>query len=134
MHEGNSRETQPASRIDGVRGDRAVGRRSRRIELVQGLPPRDLLQRIQHHLRGGDAERRAAAFYLVDFDRREEYKRYSYTSCIPFGEAVLGRSRKEVGELLRVGKALEELPAIDRAFGDGSLGWSKLREITRVAT
>jgi hypothetical protein len=42
----------------------------RRIILTPGLPSKKLLERIILHLRGGDAEDRAAAFYLREFEER----------------------------------------------------------------
>src|SRR5436309_15016945 len=40
----------------------------------------------------------------------------------------------EAREYLRVGEALQELPALRAAFGRGELSFCKLRALTRVAT
>ena len=42
-------------------------------------------------------------------------------------------SRREARDLLQVGEALQELPAIDEAFANGELCWSKVRELVKVA-
>ena len=53
-----------------------------------------------------------------------------------FGEYVerwFGFKPRSTQEKLRVAEALEELPAIAAALEEGSLNWSAVRELTRVA-
>ncbi len=45
-----------------------------------------------------------------------------------------GISTREAREYVRVGEALQELPAIRTAFGRGELTYTKVRALTRVAT
>jgi hypothetical protein len=45
----------------------------------------------------------------------------------------IGMSRSAAHEHLRVGRALADLPAIDRAMAEGLLSYSKVRVLTRVA-
>jgi len=45
----------------------------------------------------------------------------------------LQMSRKRACELLRMARALEDLPLIDGAFARGEISWSAVRELTRVA-
>jgi len=45
-----------------------------------------------------------------------------------------GITTREAREYLRVSEALPELPSIEAAFGQGELGFSKVRALTRVAT
>jgi hypothetical protein len=105
-----------------------------RIVLRQGLPSKELLEAILFHGRAGDAHRRAQAFYLVDFDNREEYKLYGPGTTTLFAHERLGLSLKEAQTLLRIGRKLEILVELDEAFARGEIGWSKVREICRVAT
>jgi hypothetical protein len=93
-----------------------------------------LLEEIHYHLRGGDVSRRGLAFYLLDMERQREHKAYGCSSVIQFSDEVLETAPKETRDLLRIARALADLPEIDRAFGLGELSWSKVREITRVAT
>jgi Holliday junction DNA helicase RuvB len=106
----------------------------RTLKLIAGLPRKRLLEEIHYHLRGGDVSRRGLAFYLLDMERRREHKAYGCSSVIQFSDEVLETAPKETRDLLRIARALEDLPEIDRAFGLGELSWSKVREITRVAT
>jgi Holliday junction DNA helicase RuvB len=106
----------------------------RTLKLIPGLPRKRLLEEIYYHLRDGDASRRSLAFYLLDMEKRGEQQAVGCSSVVQFAEESLGISSKEANALLRIARALEELPEIDRAFSLGELSWSKVREITRVAT
>ena len=103
------------------------------VELVRGLPRKLLLQRIFHHMRNGEVAKRALGFYLLDMEERREYQALGYSSTVHFAEVKLGLSPKETRELIRISRRLEELVEIDRAFTQGEISWSKVRELTRVA-
>ena len=48
-------------------------------------------------------------------------------------ERLFGYKPRSTLEKLRVAEALEELTLLGRALDSGSLGWSAVRELTRVA-
>ena len=54
------------------------------IELVQGLPRRELIERIHFHRRQGEVAERALGFYLLDMERSKAYR--------PQPDAALGRT------------------------------------------
>jgi Holliday junction DNA helicase RuvB len=107
--------------------------RSRKVRLVSGLPTRQLFQEIHHHARHGDVSNRALGFYLLDLERRHEHQTPGAVSAVDYAVGALGRNPDEARDLLRVARALEYLPELDRAFARSDVSWSKLREITRVA-
>ena len=84
-------------------------------------------------LRLGDAGQRILAFYLVELEDRRLYQACGHASTVSFAEHELELDRRRTGELIRIGRKLLELPAIDAAFLAGLLGWSKLLLLTRVA-
>ena len=45
----------------------------------------------------------------------------------------LGLERRQTCELLRIGRALPDLPSLQREFAAGRLGWTQAREVIRVA-
>ena len=61
------------------------------------------------------------------------YLTFDFSSIAGYAEEYFSFSRSQTYELLRVGEALSNLPRLDEAFGDGSINWSLLREISRVA-
>lgn len=54
-------------------------------------------------------------------------------SLAEYAERLLGLRPRQVEERLRVARALERLPLLDGALGSGTLAWSAVRELTRVA-
>jgi hypothetical protein len=55
-------------------------------------------------------------------------------SALDYLERVLGYTPHAANERLRVARALGDLPQLEAAFAQGELGFSALRELTRVAT
>jgi len=62
------------------------------------------------------------------------YEAYGCSTLAHYLELVCGITRIAARERIRVAFALEELPAIARAFEAGELSYSKVRAVARVAT
>jgi hypothetical protein len=75
-----------------------------------------------------------AAAYLLDLADRRLFRELGYSSVMHYGTHALGLAPREVWDRLRVARALRDLPAVTAALRRGRLSWSKVREITRVAT
>lgn len=103
------------------------------MRLIQGLSEARLLHRIQRLNRNNGLGQRALGFYLSDFDQRRLYRKHGCSSTSQFALLKLQIPARKTRELLRVAKALEELPRLDRAFARGEVSWSAVRELTRVA-
>jgi hypothetical protein len=89
-------------------------------------------------LRGLAKERagheRLVCHWLVAAERLALPQRVGYAGMVEYGERVLGLSRRQTEERLRVGRALVNLPLIDTAFAAGALSYAATRELTRLAT
>ena len=70
---------------------------------------------------------------LAEFDRRKGWAQHGVTSCAHWLNWQCGIGEVAAREKLRVARALESLPKIRAAFGEGRLSYSKVRGITRVA-
>jgi len=70
---------------------------------------------------------------LVHFDELEAWRSSGSRHCPAWMNAELGISVKLGFEYLRVGRALQSLPVIKALFEKGSLSWTKVRAITRIA-
>jgi hypothetical protein len=81
----------------------------------------------------GNRVRRRFLHALVALDASGLYRNLGFSSGPHYAEATFGFEHVYTWELLRVGRALADLPAVDRGFTDGVLSWSAVREITRVA-
>ncbi len=71
---------------------------------------------------------------LAEFDRAEGWARHGMGNCAQWLNWQCGISACAAREKVRVARALESLPRIRAAFGEGRLSYSKVRAVTRVAT
>ncbi len=71
---------------------------------------------------------------IAEFDRREGWADGSTTSCAHWLGWKCGIDRGAAREKVRVARALEGLPLISAAMARGTLSYSKVRALTRVAT
>jgi len=100
------------------------------LELIHGLPKKELVERIHFHRRQGEIAERALGFYLYDMQKRKQCKPYTRAS-------VWARKHlpglKNPHRLILLARRLEKLPLIANAFSEGEVPWTKIREIARVA-
>ena len=96
------------------------------IELVPGLPKKELVERIHFHQRQGEVADRALGFYLLDMQRRKEYRPFKDAS--QWARKHLGACHR-VDKLMLLAKRLEELPQIEAAFDQGEVPWTKIRAV-----
>ena len=71
---------------------------------------------------------------LAEFDRREGWAQHGVANCAHWLSWQCGIGAVAAREKVRTARALESLPKIQAAFGEGRLSYSKVRAITRVAT
>jgi Holliday junction DNA helicase RuvB len=103
------------------------------LALETGLMFDEVKQRIGLAYAAAGLKHRVVAFYLADVDERGLHKLDGCRKAAQWAAARFGMSRREARDLLAAGKALMDLPKIDRAFAEGKLCWSKVRELIRVA-
>jgi hypothetical protein len=70
---------------------------------------------------------------MVELDDRGGWADAGASSMVSWCSWRIGMSRSAAYEHLRVGRALADLPRIDRAMAEGLLSYSKVRALTRVA-
>ena len=71
---------------------------------------------------------------LLAAARARVHRTMGFATAVQYGAAVTGMTERQVRERLRVAVALEQLPLVQAAFRGGRLVFSKVRELTRVAT
>ncbi|MCY3604467.1 MAG: DUF222 domain-containing protein [Gammaproteobacteria bacterium] len=71
---------------------------------------------------------------VAEFDRKEGWAQHGMASCAQWLSWQCGIGRVAATEKVRTARALESLPKISEAFGEGRLSYSKVRALTRVAT
>jgi RuvA, C-terminal domain/HNH endonuclease len=71
---------------------------------------------------------------LLDALRSGAHLHLGFGSFGEYVERLLGYKRRSTDERLRVAEALENLPELGQALREGSMTWSVVRELSRVAT
>ena len=82
-------------------------------------------------------ERRAVrelALGLSEMARTQGYRELGYAGLAEYGERAFGLGAGKAGQLASLGRKLRRLPALDAALASGSLGWTKARTVSQVAT
>ena len=100
----------------------------------QGLSNRDLAASITELMGHLNAANRRWLAMIAEFDRRKGWSDSMTQSCAHWLNWQCGIALGAAREKVRVAHALEELPLIGAAMGRGELSYSKVRELTRVAT
>ena len=101
-----------------------------------GPPPTDeagLVRRLRQLVRTGDRMLAEQLRLLPGFEISERWRRDGCRDCAAWLDRELGVSRVVALERLRVARSLAELPVLESLFAVGTLSWSKVRELTRVA-
>ncbi len=65
---------------------------------------------------------------------RKAWERLGYARLADYARERLGLSARQLQELARVGRQLEDLPGLEAALVSGWLPWSKLRLLARFVT
>src|SRR5688572_28227722 len=66
--------------------------------------------------------------------RASVHRHLGLGSFAEYVERLFGYSRRTFDDKLRTAEALEEMPALARSLHEGTLSWSAVRELARVAT
>src|SRR3954465_7131773 len=90
----------------------------------------EALSRLARERAAADAEE---GRWLLAALRSAAHVHLGFGSFSEYAERLLGYKPRSTQERLRVAEALEQLPAMARALEDGTLHWSAVRELTRVA-
>jgi len=101
------------------------------------LSAHELIVTIRGLLEQQRAAERLLCRYLADLADRIEARGFGsfggYSDIYHASSCLFGMSKRRTRECVRVGRALRALPGIERAFVDGELSYSRVREVTRVA-
>ncbi len=65
---------------------------------------------------------------------RKLYRDLGYSSIQVYAAEALGFTPSKTSQFVRLAGALEELPRLRRSVASGELGWTKAREVAKVAT
>ncbi len=81
-----------------------------------------------------DRARHCAVLWFAEVMGRSLYRELGYASIHLYAQQELGFSATRTGDFIRLARKLDELPTIKRRLASGKLGYTKVREIIKVAT
>ncbi len=77
---------------------------------------------------------RDLALLLAEMADRKHFLDLGYANIGQYAEVKLSLEPRKTRGLVRIGRALPELPVLDQAFASGALCWTKARELLAVVT
>jgi len=95
---------------------------------------RDLHQQLLAARRDHRRAEHTLAVLLTRFADGALFVELGYATVYEYAREVLDLGARRARDLLHIGRSLPDLPVLDAAFAGGELGWTKARELLRVAT
>src|SRR5512141_1372080 len=122
----------------GTCGDSTGVELAARLDYRPGLATTELVAEVRVLLATERQAERLVCRYLGDLADRIQARQHAelsvYDDELDAARLLFGLGARETRERVRVGRALRNLPEIERAFIIGELSYSRVREVTRVAT
>lgn len=75
-----------------------------------------------------------ALLWFAEIMRRDLYGDLGYASIQQYAGAALGFTRNMTYQFIRLAGALTRLPEVKESEAKGKIGWTKAREMVKVAT
>ncbi|MFH2052428.1 MAG: hypothetical protein ABIK96_08170, partial [bacterium] len=89
---------------------------------------------LKQSVRVMDQARHCAVLWFADIMARGLYRDLGFASIQIYAQKELGFSRTRTGDFVRMARKLDDLPQIKKSLETGKLGYTKAREIIKVAT
>jgi hypothetical protein len=71
---------------------------------------------------------------LSEMEAANGFRAVGYATFAEYAAAVLHMPARQARDFVRVARSLPKLPGLKQAMADGRVGWTKAREIVRVAS
>lgn len=84
--------------------------------------------------RANRASEHTLAILLLRLQASGLFTERGHSSVVQYAEVELDLAPRQTQELIALARRLRALPALDAAFASGAIGWTKAREVAKVAT
>jgi 5-methylcytosine-specific restriction endonuclease McrA len=84
-------------------------------------------------IRAEEQARQCAVLWFGEIMKRRLYRDLGYSSINQYARRALGFSKTRTGDYVQLAKKLERLPAVRESVASGELGYTKAREVVKVA-
>lgn len=96
--------------------------------------PADYAHRaLVNSLRAEETARQCAVLWFGDIMQRKLYLDLGYSSVNRYAREALGFSKTRTGDYVQLARKLDRLPAVKESVAKGELGYTKAREVVKVA-
>ena len=75
-----------------------------------------------------------ALLWFAEILHRDLYRELGYASIQQYASEALGFTRNKTYQFIRLAEALARLPEVKESVASGEIGWTKAREVVKVAT
>jgi 5-methylcytosine-specific restriction endonuclease McrA len=104
------------------------------VPFVSNQPAAKVHSSLRSSLKTMNQAHKCAVLWFAEIMRRRLYRELGYSSINQYAMKGLGFSKTRTGDFIRLGRQLDQLPAVREALTSGELGYTKAREIVSVAT
>ena len=89
---------------------------------------------LKKSVRAMEQAQQCAVLWFGDIMRRRLYRRLGYSSINQYAQVELKFSKTRTGDFVQLARKLDDLPAVREAIANGEVGYTKAREIVKVAS
>ena len=89
---------------------------------------------LKNSIRAMEQAQQCAVLWFGEIMRRGLYRKLGYSSINQYARTELKFSKTRTGDFIQVARKLEQLPEVRESVANGQLGYTKAREIVKVAS
>ena len=104
------------------------------ISFVSGRPAVQVHSSLKRSLKALDHAQHCSVLWFADVQRRRLFRELGYSSIYQYASEALGFSKSRTRDFVSLASKLDELPKVKKAMAEGNLGYTKAREVVKVAT
>lgn len=104
------------------------------ISFVSGQPAVAVHSSLKRSLAALDHAQHCSVLWFADVQRRGLFRELGYSSIYQYATEALGFSKSRTRDFVSLASKLDGLPRVKKAMAEGELGYTKAREVVKVAT
>lgn len=104
------------------------------VTFVSGQPAVAVHSSLKRSLEALEHAQHCSVLWFADLQRRGLFRELGYSSIYQYATEALGFSKSRTRDFVSLAARLEDLPKVKKAMAEGELGYTKAREIVKVAT
>lgn len=104
------------------------------VTFVSGRSAEQVHSSLKRSLNALEQARHCSALWFAEVQRRGLFRELGYSSIYHYASEALGFSKSRTRDFVHLAAKLDELPKVKKAMAEGELGYTKAREVVKVAT